>query len=63
MFPVNAAEGIDCAVELLNTTVADVLLAFILPDERLILPLSVSVFAPVVNVPEVSVNALDMVND
>jgi hypothetical protein len=58
IFPVNAEAGILCAEDPLNTTVADALLASMLPDVRLMLPLRVRVLAPVVRVPAVRVRVL-----
>lgn len=58
MLPVNVDAGIDCAVEPLNKTVAEALLASMLPEEVLMLPFMVSVFAPTVRVPEVRVSVL-----
>ena len=62
ILPVNVEAGIDCAAEPLNTTVVDALLASILPDVRLMLPLRIKLTEPVVNVPEVSVSAPAIVN-
>ena len=59
--PVNKDAGIDCADEPPNITVADALLASILPDVRLMLPLRVSSVAPIFNVPEVNASVLPIV--
>ena len=60
-FPVNVDVGILCAEFPLNTTVADALLASILPVVRLILPFSVSVLEPTVKVPAVRVRSFTIV--
>ena len=61
--PVKVEAGILCAEEPLKSTIADALLASILPDERLILPLRVRVLAPTVKVPLVRLIAPAMVKD
>ena len=61
MFPVNVDKGIFCADEPLNVTVAEVLLASIFPNVRVMLPLSVNVVEPTVNVPDVKLSAFEMV--
>ena len=56
MLPVKVAAGILCANKPLNSSVADTLLAFMFPEVRVMLPFSVKVFAPTVNVPDVNVS-------
>jgi len=61
MFPVKVEGGILWADEPLNITVAEPLLASIFPDVRVMLPLSVNVVEPTVNVPDVKLSAFEMV--
>ncbi len=63
ILPVNVEAGIVCADEPPNTTVAEALLASMLPDVVLMDPLTVNVFAPTESVPEDNVSVPFMVGE